>query len=104
MGGLPDLLQYYIGGVGPIYYNITWGGGSSETPKLYYVIYEQPLNQKAAPINLPLILIYRKFAISSLTQNSLCLRKVVTHAGRAKTGSELDFEICLNGSKSDMFK
>ena len=23
--------------------NITWGGGSSETPKLYYVIYEQPL-------------------------------------------------------------
>ena len=25
------------------YYNITWGGGSSETPKLYYVIYEQPL-------------------------------------------------------------
>ena len=30
LGGLPDLLQYYI-----------WGG---ETPKLYYVIYEQPLN------------------------------------------------------------
>ena len=39
-----------------IYYNITWGGsgqfitilhggGSSETPKLYYVIYEQPLMQ-----------------------------------------------------------
>ena len=47
--------------IGPL-----WGGGSSETPKLYYVIYEQPLNQKAAPINLPLILIYRKFAISSL--------------------------------------
>ena len=22
-GGLPDLLQYYIGGVSPIYYNIT---------------------------------------------------------------------------------
>ena len=33
-GGLPDLLQYYM------------GGGSSETPKLYYVIYEQPLTVK----------------------------------------------------------
>ena len=31
------------GGVSPICYNITWGGGSAETPKLYYVIYEQPL-------------------------------------------------------------
>ena len=46
LGGLPDLLQYYIRGGGrPIYYNITrgGGGGSSETPKLYYVIYKQPL-------------------------------------------------------------
>ena len=25
-GGLPDLLQYYIGGVSPIYYNITYRG------------------------------------------------------------------------------
>ena len=33
LGSLPDLLQYYI-----------WGG-SSETPKLYYVIYEQPLTR-----------------------------------------------------------
>ena len=32
LGGLPDLLQYYI-------------GGSSETPKLYYVIYDQPLKK-----------------------------------------------------------
>ena len=31
-GGLPDLLQYYIG-----------GEGSSETPKSYYVIYGRPL-------------------------------------------------------------
>ena len=31
-GGLPDLLQYYIG-----------RGGSTETPKMYYVIYERPL-------------------------------------------------------------
>ena len=45
-------------GVRPIYYNITWGGsgqfitilhggggagGAAETPKLYYVINEQPL-------------------------------------------------------------
>ena len=47
LGGLPDLLQYYIpGGVRTIYYNITWaGGGASETPKLYYVIYEQPLTE-----------------------------------------------------------
>ena len=54
------LFIYYVlnvgwgGGVFPIYYNITrWGvssiyyniiwGGSAETPKLYYVIYEQPL-------------------------------------------------------------
>ena len=29
--------------VSPIYNNITWGGGSAETPKLYYVIYEQLL-------------------------------------------------------------
>ena len=30
LGGLPDLLQYYIrggGGVSPTYYNITWGRG-----------------------------------------------------------------------------
>ena len=33
-GVLPDLLQYYMG----------WGG-SADTPKLYYVIYEQPLKQ-----------------------------------------------------------
>ena len=31
-GGLSDLLQYYM-------------GGSSETPKLYYIIYEQPLTK-----------------------------------------------------------
>ena len=31
-GGLLNLLQYYIG-----------RGGSTETPKMYYVIYEQPL-------------------------------------------------------------
>ena len=30
-----------------IYYNITWGMGSSETPKFYYVIYEQPHIAKA---------------------------------------------------------
>ena len=30
------------------------------------LVLTQCLNQKAAPINLPLILIYRKFAISSL--------------------------------------
>ena len=42
--GLPDLLQYYIGGVSPIYYNITRGrGGSLGTPNLYYVIYGWPL-------------------------------------------------------------
>ena len=35
MGGLLNLLQYYIG-----------RGGSTETPKMYYVIYEWPLNQK----------------------------------------------------------
>ena len=40
MYDFPELLRG--GGVTPIYYNITWGG-SSETPKLYYVIYEQPL-------------------------------------------------------------
>ena len=32
--------QFY--GVFPIYYSITWGG----VPKLYYVIYEQPLTAK----------------------------------------------------------
>ena len=31
-GGQANLLQYYMG-----------AGGSAETPKLYYVIYEQPL-------------------------------------------------------------
>ena len=33
-GGQANLLQYYMG-----------GGVSSETPKLYYVIYEQPLSR-----------------------------------------------------------
>ena len=31
------------GGVLPIYYNITMGGGSLGTPNLYYVIYGRPL-------------------------------------------------------------
>ena len=31
------------GGVFPIYYNITMGGGSLGTPNLYYVIYGRPL-------------------------------------------------------------
>ena len=35
----------YITWVSPIYYNITWGGGSAETPKLYYIIYEQSLRE-----------------------------------------------------------
>ena len=34
-GGLPNLLQYYIG-----------RGESNETPKMYYVIYEWPLTHK----------------------------------------------------------
>ena len=42
-GGYRNLLQYYMGGVFPIYYNITMGGGSLGTPNLYYVIYERPL-------------------------------------------------------------
>ena len=33
LGGLPDLLQYYIpGGVRTIYYNITWAGGGLPRP------------------------------------------------------------------------
>ena len=32
------------GGVFPIYYNITMGGGSLGTPNLYYVIYGRPLS------------------------------------------------------------
>ena len=48
LGGLPDLLQYYIRGGGGLgqFITILHGGGSSETPKLYYVIYEQPLITK----------------------------------------------------------
>ena len=42
-GGLPDLLQYYMGGGRANLLQYYMGGGSSETPKLYYVIYEQPL-------------------------------------------------------------
>ena len=47
LGGLPDLLQYYIaGGVGVgqanlLQYYMGGGGESSEIPKLYYEIYEQ---------------------------------------------------------------
>ena len=43
-GGLPDLLQYYIGGglLNLLQYYIG-RGGSTETPKMYYVIYERPL-------------------------------------------------------------
>ena len=32
-GGYQNLLQYYMGGVFPIYYNITMGGGVSRDPK-----------------------------------------------------------------------
>ena len=32
-----------VNGVGPNYYDITWGGGATETPKMYYLIYERPL-------------------------------------------------------------
>ena len=47
------------GGVRPIYYNITWGvGGSSETPKLYYVIYEQPLKGRGHYLRLTLASLY----------------------------------------------
>ena len=48
MGGVrPIYYDITWGGVRPIYYNITWGGGGSgETPKLYYVIYEQPPTAK----------------------------------------------------------
>ena len=42
-GGYRNLLQYYMGAVFPIYYNITMGGGSLGTPNLYYVIYGRPL-------------------------------------------------------------
>ena len=43
-GGYQNSLQYYMGGgVFPIYYNITKGGGSLGTPILYYVIYGRPL-------------------------------------------------------------
>ena len=55
-GVFPIYYNITWGGVRPIYYDITWGGsgqfitilhggggGSGETPKLYYVIYEQPL-------------------------------------------------------------
>ena len=51
-GGLPDLLQYYMGGgrANLLQYYMG-GGGSSETPKLYYVIYEQPLNTRAGGAN-----------------------------------------------------
>ena len=39
------------GGVFPIYYNITWGGGgAAETPILYYVIYEEPLRGLLLPL------------------------------------------------------
>ena len=33
------------GGVFPIYYNITMGGGALGTPNLYYVIYGRPLSK-----------------------------------------------------------
>ena len=40
----PDLLQYYMGGGQANLLQYYMGGrGSAETPKLYYVIYEQPL-------------------------------------------------------------
>ena len=42
-GGYQNLLQYYMGGVLPIYYNITMGGGALRAPNLYYVIYGRPL-------------------------------------------------------------
>ena len=32
-GGYQNLLQYYLGGVFPIYYNIAMGGGASRDPK-----------------------------------------------------------------------
>ena len=44
MEAWPDLLQYYMGGGQANLLQYYMGaGGSAETPKLYYVIYEQPL-------------------------------------------------------------
>ena len=43
-GGLPNLLQYYIGGgLANLLQYYIGGEGSSETPKSYYVIYGLPL-------------------------------------------------------------
>ena len=56
-GGLPDLLQYYMGGgqlhllqyyMGVCQNHYSNRVGSSETSKLYYVIYEQPLMVNSA--------------------------------------------------------
>ena len=41
--GLPDLSQYYIRGGKSAQFITILHGGSAETPKLYYVIYEQSL-------------------------------------------------------------
>ena len=46
-----------MGGVFPIYYNITW---SSETPKLYYIIYEQPLTKFSKIFNSDIDTFYKK--------------------------------------------
>ena len=43
MGRLSKFIRILHGGVFPIYYNITMGGGSLGTPNLYYVIYGRPL-------------------------------------------------------------
>ena len=44
LGSTLKLFHYYIRGIFSIYYNITWGEGSPETPKSYYVIYGRPLS------------------------------------------------------------
>ena len=50
-GGQANLLQYYM------------GGGSAETPKLYYVIYEQPLALSTISLS---TLQYSKDSISAI--------------------------------------
>ena len=45
--GHRNLLQWYMGGVFPIYYNITMEGGSLGTSNLYYIMYGRPLKGKS---------------------------------------------------------
>ena len=71
-----------MGGVFPIYHNITWGGGGGSlgTPNLYYVMYGRPLRREMSHTSFSFVTVRYSFLVLVLvySQNKHCMVLVVT--------------------------